>query len=43
MWTQERDDFDSLGEFDFGRQSRHVFDAQADNVFLVKLSYHLGL
>src|SRR5439155_24852740 len=43
VWTQERDDIDSLGEFDFGRQSRHVFDAQADNVFLVKLSYHLGL
>ena len=43
VWTQQRDDFESLGEFDLARQSRRVFDAQADNVFLVKLSYHLGL
>ncbi len=43
VWTQQRDNFDSIGDFDLGRQSRQVFDAQADNVFLVKLSYHLGL
>src|SRR6185503_5812734 len=43
VWTQQRDDFQSIGEFDLGRQSRRVFDAEADNVFMAKLSYHLGL
>jgi hypothetical protein len=43
VWTQQRDDFAPTGEFDLGRQSRRVFDAQADNVFMVKVSYHLGL
>jgi hypothetical protein len=43
VWTQQRDDFDGLGEFDLGRQARRTFDAPADNVFLVKVSYYMGL
>jgi Domain of unknown function (DUF5916)/Carbohydrate family 9 binding domain-like len=47
VWTQQRDDFfngiQGVGEFDFGPQSRRVFDAQADNVFMAKVSYHLGI
>ena len=43
VWTQTRDDFDSLGEFDLNRQGHALMEADADNVFMVKLSYYLGL
>ena len=43
VWTQTRDDNDELGEFDFGRQAHALMEAEADNVFMVKLSYYLGL
>ena len=43
VWTQQREDSDEIGDFDLRRGMTHLFDAQADNVFLVKLSYHLGL
>ena len=43
VWTQQRDDFQPVGDFDLRRGVTHVLDAQADNVFLVKVSYHLGL
>jgi hypothetical protein len=43
VWTQQRDGADAAGDFDFGRDSRRMLDAQADNLLLVKLSYHWGL
>jgi hypothetical protein len=43
VWTQQRDDFQSDGDFDFRRGMTHTLKAQADNVFLVKVSYYLGL
>ena len=43
VWTQTRDDFESQGEFDLNRQAHALMDAEADNVFMVKLSYYLGL
>ncbi len=43
VWTQMREDFRPVGDFDLRRGMTHVMDADADNVFMVKLSYHLGL
>ena len=43
VWTQQRVGFEPVGEFDFRRSLSHLMDQRADNVFLVKLSYHLGL
>ena len=42
VWQQQRDAFTPTGEFDFGRDSRELFDAPATNVFLVKATYWLG-
>ena len=43
VWTQQRDDFEPEGEFKFRRGMSNMLKAQADNVFMVKLSYYLGL
>ena len=43
VWTQQRDDFQQVGEFDFRHGMTNTLKAQADNVFLVKVSYYLGL
>ena len=43
VWTQTRDDFDSQGEFDLNRQAHALMETEADNIFMVKLSYYLDL
>jgi hypothetical protein len=43
VWTQERSDFEPLGELRFGPSTRRLFDAQANDIFLVKATYHLDL
>ena len=43
VWTQDRSSVDGIGDFDFGRDRTALFDASADNIFLVKLNYWLGL
>jgi hypothetical protein len=43
VWTQQREDEEALGDLRFGPSSRRLFDAQADNIFLVKATYHLDL
>jgi hypothetical protein len=43
VWTQQRTDYEDTGELRFGPATRRLFDAQADDVFLVKASCHLGL
>ena len=42
VWTQDRTDSRTRGEFRFGPSSRRLLDAQADNIFLVKLTYYLN-
>ncbi|MDQ3696712.1 MAG: carbohydrate binding family 9 domain-containing protein [Gemmatimonadota bacterium] len=42
VWTQQRDDLVADGNFDFARDRGALFDANPDNVFLVKLTYWLG-
>jgi hypothetical protein len=43
VWTQQRDDVQPEGQFRFRRGMSDMLRAQADNVFMVKLSYYLGL
>jgi hypothetical protein len=39
VWTQARSHFDHSGEFAFGRSMRRLWEAGADNIFMVKVSY----
>ena len=43
VWTQERADFEPLGDLRFGPSTRRLLDAQANDIFLVKATYHLNL
>ena len=44
VWTQQRsDDEVGLGDLRFGPSTRRLFDAQADDIFLVKATYYLNL
>jgi hypothetical protein len=44
VWTQERtDDSDVEGNFRPGRSFTKLLDAQADNIFLAKVSYYFSL
>jgi hypothetical protein len=43
VWTQQRADSEDLGGLRFGPSSRRLFDAQADDIFMVKATYHLNL
>jgi hypothetical protein len=42
VWTQDRNAFERIGSFEFGRDSGALFDAPADNVFLIKATYWMG-
>ena len=42
VWQQARADAASVGDFRFGRDFRAVFQAPAQNVFLIKLAYWLN-
>ena len=41
VWTQDRNAVESIGDFALGRDVGRMFDAPADNVFLVKATYWL--
>ncbi|MGI9091488.1 MAG: hypothetical protein ACR2GG_10345, partial [Gemmatimonadaceae bacterium] len=43
VWTQTRDDGAQFGNLDFGRDRAALFSAHPDNIFLLKISYWLGL
>jgi hypothetical protein len=42
VWTQQREGFDSFGDFDFGRDRSALFRDRPTNVFQVKATYWLG-
>jgi hypothetical protein len=42
VWTQERDGFDTFGNFDFNRDRSALFRDRPTNVFQVKATYWLG-
>jgi hypothetical protein len=41
-WQQLRSGREGIGDFRFGRDSRALFDAQPDNVLMVKINYWLN-
>ena len=43
VWTQDRNTQFDEGDFDLGRDADDLFSTAADNVFLVKLTYWLGI
>jgi hypothetical protein len=43
VWTQLREDYAPYEDTDFRHDMRQMFDAQADNTFMVKVTYHLGI
>ena len=42
VWTQSRANSQALGDLAFGRDIGRLFDAPAENLFLIKASYWLG-
>jgi hypothetical protein len=42
VWTQQRDGFDTFGDFEFGRDRSALFRDRPTNVFQVKATYWLG-
>ena len=43
VWTQRRSGQVAVGDFDFGRDADALWDAPSDNIFVLKISYWLGL
>jgi hypothetical protein len=43
VWTQERVDEETLGALRFGPSTRRLFEAPANDIFLVKATYYLDL
>ena len=43
MWTQNRNVTDPFGNLDFGRDLDALTGAVSDNIFLVKVTYWLGI
>ena len=43
VWTQSREDEIAEGRLDFSRDVRRLFSAPAENIFLVKVNYWIGL
>jgi hypothetical protein len=39
VWTQQRDDFEGVGDFAFGQSMRRLLRSPADNIFMIKASY----
>ncbi|HEX2090752.1 MAG TPA: DUF5916 domain-containing protein, partial [Longimicrobiaceae bacterium] len=42
VWQQNRGGTVSFGDFELGRDVGGIFEAQPDNVFVVKVNYWLG-
>jgi hypothetical protein len=43
VWTQERNDVESIPDFDLGPSFSRLGKARADDIFLAKFTYYLGL
>jgi hypothetical protein len=39
VWTQSRSLSDPTGDFAFGRSVRRMFQAPAENIFMIKATY----
>ena len=43
VWQRQQVDRALVGNFDFGRDAGALFDAPADNRFIIKVNYWLGM
>jgi hypothetical protein len=43
VWTQDRSSTEAIGDFDFSRDFDALREAEADQVFLIKATYWLGI
>ena len=43
VWTQERTDAEGNSRFNLGPSFRHLISADADNIFLAKVTYYLNM
>lgn len=43
VWTQERAEEENVGQLNFNRSVRRLFDRQPEDIFLAKVTYYLGL
>jgi len=43
VWTQNRSDYENIGDFQMNKSFSRLIDAKADNIFLVKLSYYFNM
>jgi len=43
VWTQERADYEGMGGLRLGPSTRRLLDAPANDIFIVKATYHLSL
>ena len=41
VWTQTRENVESIGDFRFGSSVNHLFNVRPDNIFILKVSYWL--
>ena len=42
VWQQQRAGGEPFGDFEFGRDSRAIFEQRPDNIFVIKASYWIG-
>jgi hypothetical protein len=43
VWTQSREDIESAGDFQLGRSVDRIANVKPDNIFMLKISYWLGM
>lgn len=43
VWTQNRAEGESIGEFRFNKSINNIFQTSPDNIFMLKISYWFGL
>jgi poly-gamma-glutamate capsule biosynthesis protein CapA/YwtB (metallophosphatase superfamily) len=43
VWQRQQSAYASMGDFDFGRDAEALWGIPANNVFIVKVNYWLGL
>ncbi len=42
VWTQSRSEYESDGDFQFGRSMDRIYNSKPDNIFMIKFSYWWG-
>ena len=43
VWTQNRSDFENIGQLQFNHSLYRLGNSQPDNIFLIKMSYYLNI